>query len=380
MWKKFVFLILIVSILGFLFIGGTTAPAQAQEATTTENNSSVCVVLFYSPSCPHCAEVENHLNTVSDQVHVKKYIASRNPQLSKKYLKAYDVPQEYWGGVPLTYIGDDYAVGSTNSIELIDQKIQKNEKLPCKSTEWLNQKSGGVADITLPSIISLALADAINPCALAVLFILLTTIMSLQPNNRKGLILSGISFAVAVFIVYFILGFLLIKGIQYFITSSTINLSILYKSVGVLAILLGLLNIKDAFSHGAGGFVMEVPFSWRPKMQHHLTAPLWEHSILLGSFIAGIFVSLFLLPCTSGPYFVAGGLLSGLPLSRSIPLLALYNVIFVLPMILLTILVAFGVLSTEKASEWREENIEKLHLAIGTLLITIGGLILFGFT
>ena len=91
-----------------------------------------------------------------------------------------------------------------------------------------------------------------------------------------------------------------------------------------------------------------------------------------GAFLSGLIVSLFLLPCTSGPYFVAGGLLSQMNLLTAAPWLILYNTVFILPMVAITAAVYGGFASVEKISDWREENIEKLHLIAGIILIAIG--------
>ena len=50
---------------------------------------------------------------------------------------------------------------------------------------------------------------------------------------------------------------------------------------------------------------MEVPLSWRPKMMKLIQSVISP----CGAFVIGILVSLFLLPCSSGPYMVILGLL-----------------------------------------------------------------------
>jgi cytochrome c biogenesis protein CcdA len=49
-----------------------------------------------------------------------------------------------------------------------------------------------------------ALADSINPCAFAVMLLLLTTILSKTQDKKKAL-LAGLLFSLAVFITYFLL-------------------------------------------------------------------------------------------------------------------------------------------------------------------------------
>ena len=50
-----------------------------------------------------------------------------------------------------------------------------------------------------------ALADSINPCAFAVMLLLLTSILSKEDNRRKA-IWAGLLFALAVFASYFAMG------------------------------------------------------------------------------------------------------------------------------------------------------------------------------
>ncbi|MFT4958304.1 MAG: hypothetical protein ACI9EZ_001632, partial [Halobacteriales archaeon] len=85
----------------------------ATPASTEEPNTSVCVVLFYSESCPHCDEVETSLADANQthNVPVKKYSAAAQSDLFTDFLRTYDVPSEQWGAVPTVFVGGEYAVG-----------------------------------------------------------------------------------------------------------------------------------------------------------------------------------------------------------------------------------------------------------------------------
>ena len=73
-----------------------------------------------------------------------------------------------------------------------------------------------------------------------------------------------------------------------------------------------------------------------------------------------------------GPYLIASAKLSGLTFLSTIPYLFLYNLIFILPMIALTLIIYFGLTEIEKVSGWRDRNIKKLHLFEGIILILLG--------
>ena len=50
----------------------------------------------------------------------------------------------------------------------------------------------------------------------------------------------------------------------------------------------------------------------------------------------------------------------------------MYNFIFVLPMIGITLAIYFGITTTEKAEEWRQHKLKTLHLIAGVILLLLG--------
>lgn len=50
-----------------------------------------------------------------------------------------------------------------------------------------------------------ALADSINPCAFAVMLLLLTTILS-KTQDKKKTLWAGLLFSLAIFVTYFLIG------------------------------------------------------------------------------------------------------------------------------------------------------------------------------
>jgi cytochrome c biogenesis protein CcdA len=99
-----------------------------------------------------------------------------------------------------------------------------------------------------------------------------------------------------------------------------------------------------------------------------------------GAFLMGFAVCLFELPCTGGPYIVILGLLADkMTMWASIPLLLLYNLVFVLPLIIISLLIYFGFANVENATKWKDNNLKTLHLVAGVIMLILGILIAFGF-
>ena len=214
----------------------------------------------------------------------------------------------------------------------------------------------------------LALADSVNPCSIAVLAMILIVILVQNPEKKKKVLYSGLAFVSAVFMGYIFYGLILIQFFKTFAEFLGNSSSYVYKGLAMLAMILGALNVKDFFLYKKGGFATEMPLFLRPKLKRaieKITSPR-------GAFIMGFLVTLFLLPCTIGPYIVASGLLSGLLFIETIPWLFYYNIIFLLPMIIIVLIVYFGFTRVEDVSGWKERNIRILHLIAGILLFLVG--------
>ncbi len=368
---------------------------SADEITTVNqtdmNEINVTVIhFFYSSGCPHCAKLNEYLNEVKEQYGDAIEIKSHNSVISSDLFaymqQQYGVPLELWGGVPKAFIENSsyYCIGDMPCIEgcgadktfLCLEDVESKPGI-CEVLE--NICNGGFTPrnetaIDLTKIIGLAAVDAVNPCALAVLTILLTSILIQYPTRKSKALQAGLMFAASVFVIYFGLGLLIILGFKTVTAVTQLSSMWFYKILAVFAIVLGIFNIKDFFRYGGGGFVMEVPKRWRPRMKRFITSVTSP----TGAFFVGIIVSLFLLPCTAGPYFVAGGILSNFSWFAALLPLLLYNIIFILPMIGITLIVYVGLATVGHVSVWRDRNIRLLHLVAGLIMLGLGIAMLVG--
>jgi cytochrome c biogenesis protein CcdA len=222
--------------------------------------------------------------------------------------------------------------------------------------------------ITLARIVTLALADAINPCALAVMTMILFSILIANPGKKYKVLLGGLAFSLAIFVGYFFYGLIIIQLFKSFIQFTSLIYPYLTNALAIFAILLGMLNVKDFIVYKPGSFGTEMPKKFRPRLKmliKKITSPA-------GAFFIGIFVTLFLLPCTIGPYIIASGSLSALNLMKTVPWLLLYNLIFIIPMLIITLAVYTGISTAQRVNMWKEKNIKYIHLVTGLLLIALG--------
>lgn len=357
-------------------------------------------IYFYWNWCSHCANVEKFFNEndIQAKYDVKKleiYFNRPNLKEFSKYIEKLGIDQnKAW--VPFLVIDSEneceYVAWDKKIIWFFEEKIAQDDIKDCEDVENcpnfecneencphlncgnINEQDisgnvwSGSSDLSstanrrkfLAVMFPAALADSINPCAFAVMLLLLSSIMT-KSNSRKKAILSWLLFALSVFISYFTMGLWLFSAL-----ATSQNTYILKLCVWILWIVVWLANLKDYFRYGKW-FVMEVPLSWRPRMQKVIkwaVSPLW-------AFVVGFLVSLFLLPCTSWPYFTILGYLA----SESKNLhtwgyiyLIIYNLIFILPMIFISLLVGLWFKSAEELASLKKKNAKIIHLIVGLLM------------
>jgi len=351
-------------------------------AQSTQDNQPIekKAVYFYSETCPHCERVNQYFqdNGIYDKYEIQKIETSGqyNLEYLNKFFDAFNVPAEK-RGYPVVFFDDKMIFGDQPIIDSFVKEIEQvnaselstpdliKANLDAKNAAIANANKIGNNSIPIPILMLAALTDASNPCALAVLILLLATVIA--SKGKRQALLSGLLFSLAIFLSYFLMGIGVYKAITAFSIPKYLSLFI-----GVLSIVIGLANLKDVFWYGKY-FIMEVPMSWRPKMQSILK----KVSNPIGAFGVGFVVSLFLVPCASGPYVVILGLLAQkVNTAKTLPLLILYNFIFVLPMLVITFAMYFGS-RMGKIEKWRQANLRVLHLIAGGIMLFIGGYLIY---
>ena len=331
--------------------------------------------LFVAQGCPHCAVVEEHLEKMEfpESVHLVRLDIRVNKEAAGMYNRISDEL-----GIPVAKRGVPFLVAPGNVAlfgdvpinsyfdELIEHVPPAAEMPPIEETTCddgtLCSEAGSGFSLWL--LVSAALADSINPCAFAVLILLMTSMLA--NGDRRRALATGLVFVATIFASYFAIGIGLYQALA--TVSSTYWL---YAAVGVLAVLVGLFNLKDALWYGKG-FLLEVPLSWRPRMKSLIRSIASPG----GACIIALMVSLFLLPCTSGPYIVILGMLSQSALNRqAVGYLLLYNIIFILPMLILAFATYSGV-SVKRAEAWRQDHVRTFHAVAGVLMLAIGAWVL----
>ncbi len=215
---------------------------------------------------------------------------------------------------------------------------------------------------TLGTVVVTAVVDSINPCAIGVLVLLISTVIA-GARTKAALLKYGLAYIFSVYLTYLLAGI----GLMFFFGSVPIVVAE-YISIAVAAIVIaaGLVEIKDFYWYGQG-FSLHIPPRYAKKidaLSHNLSIP---GVMLLGAFVAGVE-----LPCTGAPYLAIITLLSQQFDFTAFLLLLLYNFIFVLPLLIILLLVYFGIAKVQDVKQWKQDNRGYMRLAVGLLLIVLG--------
>ncbi len=217
---------------------------------------------------------------------------------------------------------------------------------------------------TLATVVLAALIDSINPCAIGVLILLISTLIVIR--KKVKMLSIGLLYILAVFLTYLLLGF----GLMTFMAAIPLVVAeYISIAVGLLVVFAGLVEIKDYFWYGEG-FSLRIPYKYSKKIEGKMKKLSLGAVIFLGAFVAAVE-----LPCTGGPYLAITLLLSQNFNMAAFWYLVLYNIIFVLPLLVILGL-ALGGMKVYRIQQWKQTNKSYMRLATGLILIALGWLLM----
>ena len=231
-------------------------------------------------------------------------------------------------------------------------------------------KFGG---LTAPIVLSSGFADGFNPCAFALLVLFATYTLTLvnavtadgspTPSARRTLLGAGSLYVGAVFITYFLIGLGLFSFLGWLGEDHLVA-----RVAAVVALLMAVWMLKDVFLPGWG------PSMAAPSGTHGLMNKVMQRGGLAGMLLAGVLVGICTVPCSGAVYLsiitvlhASGGGPVGLAL------LALYNVAFIVPLLIFLLAVSNRrVLGT--LGRWNRRNgvVVKSVLAFGVVAMSFG--------
>jgi hypothetical protein len=367
-----------------------TGPARADSPWVKagpQGQPQVQLYFFWSLKCPHCLEARPHIEALANQhdwLSLHSLELSRHPNNVELYLTMAQSLGQRAEAVPaLIFCGEMHvgwespeATGAYLSQRLTACRDRVAAGHPARTAQHVAQPgipligSMDLESLSLPMLtLVLASMDAFNPCAFFVLLFLLSLMVHQQRRSRM-LLIGGI--------------FVFFSGLMYFaFMAAWLNLFKLMAGLawvtataGGLAVLMGLVNVKDFFAFKQG-LSLSIPESRKADIFRRGRAILVAGSLptMLAATVAlAVAANFYELLCTAGFPMVYSRLLTlhELQTGTHYLYLALYNLIYIVP--LLVIVLAFALsMGRHKLSE-RQGRLLKLlsglmMLGLGTLLL-----------
>jgi cytochrome c biogenesis protein CcdA len=333
----------------------------------TEDGKLV-VYFFYNRNCGECLKTlpfieefaTDHPDIIVQFVDIME--SDENLALFKEFKGYYGtgpipVPSVFTGNLTLT----GYEQITQELPSAVNETLTNPPPIPPQTTI----ENGVREEITLPLIIVSALIDGINPCAFSVLIFLLLTIMAL--GSRKKVLIVGTTFILAVFTFYFL------SGLGIFTIIQTAGISRLISFIAaVIALGAGVISIATVLIGQKGPAILSIPESRKGIIDQYI-----RKASIPAAFAVGLLVGMFELPCTGGIYLAILSLLSNrMTAFEGIPYLLVYNLFFVLPLIIILGVFAWG-LPIEKLDQWRTGSRRAVRVIMGAVMILLGILLLF---
>lgn len=383
----------LVRTIGCIALLLTVLAPHAVAATTwieagADDRPVVHLYFFWSLNCPHCLQARPFIEAIPASrpwVRLHSLELTRHPEHIRHYValagqlghSAQAVPALLFCGRMWTgWDSDDRsgqalvsALDACRDAARTGSAIDVARSLPAPEITLPLLGEIKADTLSLPVLtVLIAGLDAFNPCAFFVLLFLLS-LMVHQNNRARMLTIGGV--------------FVLCSGAMYFAFMAAWlnlfqllgNLAWVTRAAGLIALAVGLINVKDFFRF-RHGLTLSIPESRKPGLYRRARAILAAGTLpamLAATLFLAIAANFYELLCTAGFPMVYTRLLTLQVLgpTQHYLYLALYNLVYVIPLAVIVGVFAFT-MGTRRLSE-REGRL--LKLMSGLMMLQLGGLL-----
>jgi glutaredoxin len=373
-----------------------TAPA-ASAASAAAAATQPRIEVFVREGCPHCAKAEEFLARLAQERPDVDIVIRDVMKEPAALARLQDIARQHDTGtarVPAFLVGGQLIFGfseEASTDKMIRGALQGRAVAPgvaaeglscaaqedssCRAEEEAAAETFEVSflgrvlsldDVGLPAFtIAMGLLDGLNPCSMWVL-ILMISLLSTLNDRKRMLAIAGT--------------FVLVEGIAYFVfMAAWLNLFLLIGlsrasqwAIAVIAIVAGLINMKDFWAPGVG-VSLSISDRSKPGIYARMRAILQARSLpaaIVGVVILGLLVQVVEFLCTSGfpALFTRILTLRELDTASYYGYLLLYNAAYMLDDV---IVLAIGV-TTLSHRRLQEKEGRWLKLISGVVMVGLG--------
>lgn len=351
------------------------------------------IVYFFDNKCRICERISYeilYLEKMYSNLKISKYdMGSReNKKINEAFCEVYNVPENKRLTTPMLFIGKEYFTGEDLGEkplkEFIFEYKDKGAEIPWrrifelrgKAEESIKERFKNMGVFT---IILAGLLDGVNPCAFATIIFLIAFLSTLGKKEEETLLI-GITYSAVVFLVYFSIGLGLIKLVGILRITNIIGKSIL-GVVALLAISFGVLSFYDYIKlkrNEVGEVKLQLPRFLKKKIHSVIREKMGKKNLFIAAVVSGFFISLSEFICTGQIYLPTLIFVSRVPelRVRAILHLVIYNIAFIVPLVIVFVATYKGMKSSAINKFWRDK-VKFVKLATSFFFVFLGLFITF---
>lgn len=345
---------------------GTFTPLKTvtlPEEERPETPNEICVLIFYSPTCGECHKALDFIHRMEEKyprLRVKRYSTSDrdNEALKQSGFEQYGVPKWKRGALGV-FIGDKVFYDYEDLEEGFEDEIEKYpDGVACPEIEEDDAPLVDTfMDIEIIGVIIAGLIDGINPCAFVTL-IFFISYLTLQKGSKKDVLMVGGSFTVGVFVTYLLMGIGLYRLVGY-VESIHVLSTLLYPLTGLVALIFGIYSLYDYFKVKKGSpekMALQMPKSVKKFTRKTIRWTVKTKYLSIVAAFTGVLIALCEFMCTGQVYLPTIVYIFAMPgyRARAFFYLLVYNLMFILPLIVIFISVYYGATSRKLTSMFRK--------------------------
>jgi cytochrome c biogenesis protein CcdA len=320
--------------------------------------SPVWMAYFYEVGCQECSRAEYDIRYVESrypQLIVEEYNAQTDVALIEWLGARFGVPETQRLATPVMFVGDDYLIGAEITCEAVTALA---EKYAAAGTErkWSDfdrerAEQSIVARFESFGVLTVAFAglvDGLNPCAFATLAFFVSY-LALSGRQGKEVLIVGGAFTLGVFLAYLAVGLGFYK----------------------------VLDLLKARRGDIGDMALNLPHRLRMRINAVIRKGRRSRAFVAGSFITGIAVSFLELACTGQVYLPTIIFVVSQPQlqARAVVFLILYNVLFIMPLMVVFVLAYYGT-GSKQLTRFLEEKAAVVKLGLTVLFAALASWLL----
>ena len=377
-------LALTVATMVLVLLGCFSAAGSGGREAAGKDGGKVVLSFFWGEGCPHCARAKPFLAELQRRypaLVVRDYEVMEhreNLPVLEEMAKRHGVEAT---GVPMIFVGSKviagFSKGKGAEVEAAVQQALAERAGTGRGAAgtgtaidlpFIGRLEGSAFSLPLFTLI-IAGADSFNPCAFFVLFFLLSLLV--HARSRGRMLLIGGTFVLCSGVVYFLF---MAAWLNLFLYIG--QLPAVTVAAGVIAVVIGLINIKDFFLFHKG-ISLTIPEQAKPKLFARMRSLLRAGALpamLTGTVVLALAANSYELLCTAGFPMVYTRILTLSPLTplQHYLYLALYNGVYTVPLAVIVALFAVT-LGGKKLTEWQGRV---LKLVSGTMMLALGTVLL----